>query len=225
MTICTCIISSDIETACNTGASALKDGKIVAYPTESSYAIGTRFDDLKGIERIYQIKKRPPEKIFPLIIGDKEALNIIVSDINLIERELIERFWPGPLTLLLKAKTSVSSYIKGNNNKIAVRMSGNIIAQGLAKRAELPIISTSANPSGLPPALSVSEIRRYFKFRAGRAFRTGSACDNIDMIIDGGECKGGLSSTIIEVIDGVIKIVRHGAVNPAEIEMCGYTVI
>ncbi|MBF0473626.1 MAG: Sua5/YciO/YrdC/YwlC family protein, partial [Nitrospirae bacterium] len=118
-------VSSDIETVCEKAAKALIDGKIIAYPTESSYAIGCRFDDQRGIEKIYQIKKRRHELIFPLIIRDIESLNMIVSNINNIERKLMEEFWPGALTILLDANKLVPFSLKGKRNKIAVRMSGN----------------------------------------------------------------------------------------------------
>jgi len=207
-----CQNDSDIERACETAANTKTDGKIIAYPTESTYALGCRFDDLRAIEQIYQIKNRPIVKIFPLIIGDIESLNMVVSQINDVEKSLMDRYWAGALTILFDAKSTVPPSIVGENNKIAVRMSGHKIAKSLAQKMGCPIIATSANPSGFKPAVNVSEILEYFD-------------DKIDVIIDGGQCLGGQPSTIIEVVNGSVKIIRHGAIAREDIANNGFNVL
>jgi L-threonylcarbamoyladenylate synthase len=218
--ILSCQSEGDIEKVCELASDALKVGGIIVYPTESSYAIGCGIDYKDSIEKIYQIKNRPHDLIFPLIAPDIESLNLIVSNINKIERKLMEEFWPGPLTILLAANTIAPLSIKGMNNKIAVRISGNIIAQRLTLIAGLPIIATSANPSGQSPALNILDIKRYFDDDSRRA-----TPNRIDMIINGGQCKGGLPSTIVEVIGEDIRIIREGAISRGEIAVNGFNVM
>jgi L-threonylcarbamoyladenylate synthase len=183
----------------NCATKLLKDDGIVAYPTETFYGIGARYDSEKALKRIVSIKKRPEEKAFPLIVGSIEALALVVKSINDIERALIEEFWPGPLTILFEAKAGLLPLIC-LHGKVAVRLTGNKVAMDLSITLGCPISSTSANVSSMPPARDAPTVHAYFR-------------DGVDLIIDGGTTEGGLPSTIVSVKGGMIEIVRNGPID------------
>jgi L-threonylcarbamoyladenylate synthase len=180
--------------------SVLKQGGIIAYPTETFYGLGVRFDSEVTLRRLFDIKQRPNQKALPLIIGDTRQLSVITSTVNDIEMAIIRQFWPGPLTLLLPGKKGLPAFITAGTGNVAVRIPGESFALHLCRTAGFPVTATSANPSGLPPAQDARTADRYF---AGQ----------IDLIIDGGTAPGGLPSTIIRVAGKEIIILREGAVN------------
>jgi L-threonylcarbamoyladenylate synthase len=177
----------------------LANGDIVAYPTETFYALGVKFDLADSLKNLYEIKQRPKDKAMPLIIGNKELLPLIAASVNNMALLLMDRFWPGPLTLILSAKENLSEYITAGTHKVAVRIPGESFALHLAKYANFPISATSANPSGIPPARDAETIIRYFG-------------DRIDLIIDDGPTSGELPSTIVDVTEREMKILREGMI-------------
>jgi L-threonylcarbamoyladenylate synthase len=183
----------------NKSIAVLKNGGIIAYPTETFYGLGAKYDMDSALKRLYEIKKRPQEKAMPLIIGSTEELSLITDSVTSAARELMDKFWPGPLTILFHARSGLSEYIT-SKNKVAVRIPGESFALRLAKAAGFPITSTSANISGMPPANSASIVLDYFN-------------DIIDLIIDGGKTKGGLSSTIVDITGDMPKTIRHGLID------------
>ena len=177
----------------------LKNGGIVVYPTETFYGLGVKFDMEDSLKKLYDIKQRPEEKAMPLIIGNKGLLMVVAASINDTALSLIDRFWPGPLTLIFLAKENLSEYITAGTHMIAVRIPGESFALHLAKTASFPITATSANLSGTSPAQDAETVIRYFG-------------DKIDLIIDGGHTSGGLPSTIVDVTGDKIKILREGVI-------------
>lgn len=201
------------ETAVGKAFEVLQKGGIIAYPTETFYGLGVKFDIHESLKKLYELKKRPEEKAMPLIIGDTGSLRKIVSekwieDIPSTVKSLMDRFWPGPLTLLVPAMEGLSPYLTANTGKVAVRIPGESFALGLAKKAGIPITATSANLSGMPPAERAEEVVRYFG-------------GGIDLLIDGGRTTGGSPSTIVDVSEGRIDIVREGAISRDRIEKSG----
>lgn len=191
----------------------LRGGGIVAYPTETFYALGVKFDLQDSLRKLYELKKRPHEKAMPLIIGDRGLLPAIVSaewlaNIPPAARLLMDSFWPGPLTLLLPASEGLSEYLTANTGLIGVRIPGESVALELAKEAGFPITATSANISSQPSAENADMVRGYFG-------------DGIDLLIDGGQAAGGLPSTIVEVSGGAIKLIRKGVITCDKIVRAG----
>lgn len=177
----------------------LKGGGIIAYPTETFYGLGVKFDMTDSLKRLYEIKQRPLKKAMPLIIGNRNLLSVIAASMDNAAISLIERFWPGPLTVIFPAKENLSEFITAKTRKVAVRMPGNSFALRLAEYAGFPVTATSANPSGARPAQDMETIKRYFD-------------DELDLIIDDGPTPGGLPSTIVDVEGDEIKILREGAI-------------
>ena len=189
----------NLEQVLHYTADMLKKGGIIAYPTETFYGLGAKFDMEDSLKKLYDIKQRPEEKAMPLIIGNKELLTVITASMNKTAVSLMDRFWPGPLTLIFPAKENLSEYITAGTHKVAVRIPGESFALYLAITASFPITATSANLSGTSPAQDAETVIRYFG-------------DKIDLIIDGGATSGGLPSTIVDVTGDEIKLLREGAV-------------
>jgi len=177
----------------------LMGGGIVAYPTETFYGLGVKFDREDSLERLHKIKQRPHDKALPIIIGSTNLLAQLVSSINDKAECLMKKFWPGPLTLIVSAKEDLSIFITGDTHTVAVRIPGESFALRLAEFARFPITATSANLSGKPPAQDAETVRKYFG-------------DTINLIIDGGHAKGTLPSTIVDVTGENLHIVREGAI-------------
>ena len=180
-------------------AGAINKGGVIAYPTETYYALGVKFDDCAALRKLYGLKHRPPEKALPLIIGEKRSLKLIASSIPDSAEKLIEKFWPGPLTLLLPARSDISEVITAGTGKIAVRIPGESFALDLARSLGFPITATSANISGRPPADNADDVLRYFG-------------DVLDLIIDCGKSPGGKPSTIVDASEEKVLFLREGAV-------------
>ncbi len=193
------LTDENLGEAINKAIAVLKSGGIVAYPTETFYGLGAKYDIDSALKRLYEIKKRPQEKAMPLIIGSREELFLITDSVNKSAMDLMDRFWPGPLTILFRARPGLSEYIS-SENKVAVRIPGESFALRLAMAAGFPITSTSANISGMPPADNASMISDYFG-------------EVIDLIIDGGKTNGGLPSTIVDITGDMPKIIRHGSID------------
>src|SRR4030042_3693911 len=189
----------NLEQVLHYTADMLKKGGIIAYPTETFYGLGVKFDMEDSLKKLYDIKQRPEEKAMPLIIGNKELLTVITASMNKTAVSLMDRFWPGPLTLIFLEKENLSEYITAGTHKDAVRIPGESFALYLAKNANFPITATSANPSGIPPARDAETVIRYFG-------------DRIDLIIDGGPTSGELPSTIVNVTEREMKILREGMI-------------
>jgi len=175
----------------------LKRGGIIAYPTESFYALGVDATDEKAVKRLFTLKRRSYKKPIPVIVGEIALLRSIVTEIPSHAQPLIERYWPGPLTLVFEAAETIPLILTGKGHTIAVRIPGEGFSLHLAKAADFPITSTSANPSSLPPAKDAEEVERYFH-------------DAVDLIVDGGETPGGLPSTIVDVTCKSPMIIREG---------------
>jgi len=179
-------------------------GAVIAYPTETFYGLCVDPFNTKAIEALYELKGRPALSPIPLIIGDAGMLDRIVTDIPLTARKLIERFWPGPLTLVFKASPALPPMLTSATGTIGVRLSGSPYARRLSCALSSPITSTSANPTGMPPAKSPKEVLGYFDGRIG-------------LLIDGGRLTALKGSTIIDVTRDSLEIIREGEIPSSEI--------
>ncbi|MGE5893379.1 MAG: L-threonylcarbamoyladenylate synthase, partial [bacterium] len=148
---------------------------------------------------------RHASKPFPLIIGDRALLSLVVSEIGPLEEKIMDAFWPGPLTIVFKAREGLSRYIVDERSTVAVRMPGRSFALDLAERIRIPITATSANRTEMHPAKSGREVIQYFP-------------EGIDFLIDGGESTAETPSTILEVRAGKVRLLREGVVPLSGIE-------
>ncbi len=176
-----------------------KKGGIIAYPTETFYGLGVDPFNESAVNKLFKLKGRDPDKPVSILIKDKKMLLEVVEEIPPAAEKLIKKFWPGPLTIIFKAKKTVPSAITGNTGKIAVRISGNPITQKLLEIIDSPITTTSANPSGKKSPVTAKEVKDYFG-------------DKIDLIIDGGLLSGKFGSTIVDATERDLKAIREGEI-------------
>jgi L-threonylcarbamoyladenylate synthase len=184
-------------------ADCILQGGIIAYPTETVYGLGARYDDEQALERLYRLKRRPEDKTMPLIIGDVASLNLLAEFVTDPARILISTYWPGPLTLIFRARKGLSGFITRDSG-IALRMPGESFALDLVRTVGMPITSTSANISGMPPAHNALSAAEYFGH-------------DIDMIVDGGESPAEKPSTIVDVTQEEVRILRKGPISLSDI--------
>ncbi len=185
-------------------AELLKNGGVVAFPTDTVYGLGANPFCQEAVDRIYTIKQRLRRLPFPILLAEKEQLSGIVDSIPEIARLLIKKFWPGGLTLVLPKKSSFPGSGTSNEKNIAVRIPSHDVTIALIRLAGVPVIGTSANISKLPSVLTAYEVE----------IQLGSM---IDLIVDGGKCPGGVESTVVDVTGRVPLILRRGAIPESEI--------
>lgn len=183
-------------------ADCLREGKTVAFPSETFYALGVSAYHEQAIQKVFAIKGRTFDKPLPLIICGESMLEEVAAHIHACARMLIDTFWPGPLTLILKASDKIPPPLTAHTGTVAVRDSSHPLARMLVKAARMPITSTSANVSGDASCSSAGEVAQQLG-------------GSIDLIIDGGATPGGLPSTIVDITSSPPCIVREGAVSSA----------
>jgi L-threonylcarbamoyladenylate synthase len=187
---------SGIEEALKT----LERGGTVVFPTETLYGLGAISTSAEAVKKIYLIKKRPADKLLPVIVGSMEQARkyFILNGNNL---KLAKKFWPGPLSLILKTKSKKLAAVLGKDI-LAVRFSANPLATKLAELSGAPIISTSANISGKSGCFTIAAVKRQF---------TGP--DKPDLFIDAGGLKNSLPSTIVQAEENKVVIIREGKIS------------
>ena len=186
------------------GAEIIKSGGLVAFPTETVYGLGANALDSDAVRRIYETKGRPSDN--PLIlhvssIGMTEEL----VELNWRARMLMEKFWPGPLSIVLPAKDVIPSRTRGGLPTAAVRMPDAPVALALIKFSNLPIAAPSANISGRPSPTDAETVRR-------------DIGDKIPLVIDGGETRLGVESTVIDMTGEHAVLLRPGGLAKENIE-------
>lgn len=179
--------------------SFLREGKVVVYPTETFYGLGVDITNEKAIKKLYELKRRDYGLPIAILVSDKAMLEEYVGRVSESVINLIKAFWPGPLTILFPAGTKISKSLTTNTGKIGVRISSHPVACALVREFGKPITTTSANLSGYPPSLSMRHVQKYFR-------------DRIDCMLDGGECEPSRGSTVVDVVDDTMAIIRDGAI-------------
>ena len=185
-------------------AKIIKEGGVVIFPTETVYGIGTNGFNEESIRRIYEIKKRDFNKPISLLVSDMNMVEKVAKDISDLEYKLMEKFFPGPLTIILNKKKEVPDILTANGNTVGIRMPSGIVARKLIEYAGVPIATPSANISGRPSGTNVNDIKRDFEGK-------------VDAIIDNGESKLGIASTIVKVVENKVNILREGSIKKEEI--------
>ena len=187
------------------GISILRQGGIVAYPTDTVYGLGAGIGSAQAVERIYKVKERPANMPLPLLLADKSQIAKVAESVPPIAWVLIDNFLPGALTLVLPKSNSVPALITAGGTTIAVRIPAHPVPIALVEGLGTPIVGTSANLSGRPSPLTADEV--YLQLG-----------DKIDLIIDGGRCQGGKESTIVDVTGETPVVLREGAISREELK-------
>lgn len=186
-------------------AKIIRKGGIVAYPTETFYGLAVLPDNINAVKKIFQIKKRDKGKPISLIISSSSQLGKWVVGVGPRERRLIKKFWPGPLTIVFKAKNKVPAILRGGEKSIALRVSSERVAKELAKKVGGAITATSANLSGQAPCLTSASVRRKLNKR-------------IDGIVSKKKLPRSKGSTILDIYSRKPKVLREGEISVGEIK-------
>lgn len=186
-------------------AQIIQEGGIVIFPTETVYGIGVNGLNETAIKKLYEVKQRPINKPISLLVNSIEMIEKVAKDITEIEYDLIKRFLPGPLTIVLKKKDIVPDIVTAGFDTIGIRMPENEIALKLIEYAGVPIATPSANISGRPSETNLKAIMKDFN-------------DKVDYFIDGGISKIGVASTIVQVVNDNPYILRKGKISEEQIK-------
>ena len=185
-------------------AQIIKKGGIVIFPTETVYGIGTNGLDEKAIKKLYDVKQRPLNKPISLLVNNIEMVEKIAKNITEVEYKLMERFFPGPLTIILEKRDIVPDILTSNTNTVGIRMPSGEIAKKLIKFAGVPLATSSSNISGKPSGTNINDIKKDFEGK-------------VDCFVDNGESELGIPSTVIRIIDNIPHILRQGVISEEEI--------
>lgn len=183
---------------------SLRRGDVIVYPTETVYGLGADALNATAVERVAALKGRDPENPISIIVADGEMLESLVAEVPPVARDLMNRFWPGPLTLVLPAKQGLLTPLLNRNGGIGIRVSSHPIAIHLAARLGHPITATSANPSGKRPAQTKEEALLYFS-------------GSVRIFVDGGRLEGTKGSTVLEIVRNQWRVIREGEIPATEL--------
>ncbi len=183
----------------------LRGGGLVAFPTETVYGLGADGLDAEACAKIYEAKGRPSDNPLILHVADRTMVDEIAREIPDIAEKLLAAFCPGPITLILERKDIVPDRITGGLSTVGVRMPENEVARAMIRAAGVPIAAPSANISGRPSPTTAASVLRDMDGR-------------IPMILDGGPCRFGVESTIVDCTGPVAVILRPGAVTREMLE-------
>ena len=192
-------------------ANAIREGKLVLFPTETVYGIGANALNSEAVNKIFVAKGREQDNPLIVHISSIDMLDNLVEKPNAIEQKLMDNFWPGPLTIVLNRKRIVPDIVTAGLDTVGVRMPINIIARKLIEYSGVPIAAPSANVSGKPSGTKISDIINELDGK-------------VEYIIDSGIVDIGLESTVIRVADNIVNILRPGKITKEQIENLGLAV-
>ena len=198
-----CELSAELQKQIIRGIAVLRQGGVVAFPTETVYGLGACAFNQTAVAKVYRVKVRPRYMALPLLLADTSQISEVAYHIPPVAWLLADKFLPGALTLILAKSSSVPDIVTGSGSTVAVRVPDHPVPVALARDLG-PVVGTSANISGKPSPLTAKEVNRQFG-------------DAIDFIIDGGRCPGGTESTVINVTGDKPVILREGAISREEI--------
>jgi L-threonylcarbamoyladenylate synthase len=183
---------------------ALKGNGIIAVPTDTFYALAANPFQEAALSRLFALKQRAPEKPVLLLINGPAMLSQVAREIPPAAIRLMARFWPGPLTIIFPSQPQLPRMITAGTGTIGVRRPRQPLTRRLITELGYPITGTSANRSGRPPLTRADEVVREFG-------------DEVDLVLEAGDCAGGLPSTIVDVSSFPPRLVRAGAILPTEL--------
>ena len=194
----TILAASDSE-AIRLAAKIIKAGGLVAFPTETVYGLGCDARNAGAVAKVFEAKQRP--QFDPLIvhIADREQLDTVVESLPRLAQQLMDLFWPGPLTLVVAKQAAVPDLVTAGLPTVAVRMPNHPVAQALIREAGTPIAAPSANPFGYVSPTTAQHV----------ADGLGST---VDVILDGGACSIGVESTIVLLVGSEPELLRPGSI-------------
>lgn len=189
---------------------------LLIYPTETFFALGCSALNGQSVAAVYSAKRRDKALPLPVIVGDMEQLSMVAAKVGSDEETLINKFWPGPLTIILPARADLPPLLTAGTGRVAVRISSHPEAARLAKAAGFPLVSSSANISGQEPVTQVKDLAPALVRAANGGIYTGDT-----------HPQGGAPSTIVELVDvqnagKMLHILRQGAIPASQFSKLGF---
>lgn len=190
----------DQESTFDRAVRLLREGELVAFPTDTVYGVGAIVWHRAAVARLYTAKLRALDKAIPILLADAADLDLVARDVSPAVHRVAERFWPGPLTIVMPKAPAVPDDVTAGGDSVAVRVPDHPLTRALIRESGAPLATTSANLSGGPSPVTAEEVAAQL---AGR----------IAMILDGGRCPGGTASTVVDLSGATPLIVRPGPVS------------
>ncbi len=186
-------------------ASVIARGQVVGIPTDTFYGLAADPFNLAAVEMVYRIKGRPEQKALPVLVSSIEQAVGLVRDLPDAFLKLAQKFWPGPLTMVVDAVNKMPLKVTGNTGRIALRWSAGKVACALIEAYGGPVTGTSANISGFPACASAGQLVKQMG-------------DSLPVILDGGESKAALASTIVDLRGEDWRILREGVIAEKDVQ-------
>lgn len=193
-----------IKEGLDVAARLIRAGQLVAVPTETVYGLACNGLDEKAVAEIYEVKGRPPVKPLSLMVGGVEDMEKYCRDVPQAAYTLAGKYWPGPLTIVLKAKSIVPDIVRAGGSTVGLRCPDHPMTQDLLRLSALPFAAPSANPSGEPSPKNAAKVMEYFD-------------GSIAAVLDGGDCGIGNESTIIDMTCQPYRVLRESALSRQEL--------
>jgi L-threonylcarbamoyladenylate synthase len=181
-------------------AEAVLRGGVIAFPTDTIYGLGCSLFDVSAVEMVARLKRRDPSLAVISLIPEPKQVFGLAEGVSPLAERLIERYWPGPLSMIFRAAAIVPPRVRGAGGTVALRCPKDVLCQRLLGAIGGPVVSSSANLSGQRPAETADEVVRIFG-------------NQLDLIIDGGPRRGGQPSTLVDVSGPRPRLLRRGALD------------
>ncbi len=185
-------------------ADVIQRGGVVGFPTRCLYGLGADALNSAAVNRIVELKQRPSGNPILVLIGHTSQLQPLVKRIPALASDLIDHYWPGKITLVFEAADMLPVNLTAGSGKIGIRMPGHAVARALVNAVKGPITGTSANLSGSPGCFRVSDLEP-------------QVARGLDLILDAGDLKGGAGSTVVDVSEDEMQILREGEISAQEL--------
>lgn len=183
----------------------LANGGVAAIPTDTLYGLAANALDESAVMKIYELKGRPDGMALPLLLSEAEDVRMCAKEVPQAAWTLMERFWPGALTLVVRKSASIPDIVTAGLDTVALRVPDHPVPREIVETLGAPITGTSANLSGRPGIKNPAAVRREFG-------------NTIDFVLDGGVAPGGVASTIVDVSGDGLRVLREGAVSREEVK-------
>ena len=181
-------------------AEAVLRGGVIAFPTDTLYGLGCSLFDVSAVEMVARLKRRDPSLAVISLIPEPRQVYGLAVDVSPVAERLIKKYWPGPLSLIFRAAPIVPQRVRGAGGTVALRCPRHTLCQRLLDRIGGPVVASSANLSGHPPAETAEQVVRVFG-------------NQLDLVIDGGPLSGGQPSTLVDVSAARARLLRRGGLD------------
>lgn len=178
----------------------LENGGVIAFPTRSLYGLGADALNIGAVKRVFTMKRRPPDKPLLILVPDRDVVSDLAAEVTPAAKRLMDRFWPGRVTIVFKALSVLPANLTAGTGKIGIRLPGHPVARALISAFGRPITGTSANLSGQRGCHHIDELDL-------------KLIEQLDLVLDAGPLKEGIGSTVVDITGAEPVVVREGVVS------------